>query len=70
MIPEPAWREMERRNFVNALEQANWKISGKGGAAELLSIKASTLESRMEAFAIEKPSPEDARTFFWVYNVT
>ena len=39
-----------------ALRQANWKISGKGGAAELLEIKPSTLESRMKAFAIERPT--------------
>ncbi len=55
VIPEPAWRELERRNLLNALRRANWKISGKGGAAELLEIKPSTLESRMKAFAIEKP---------------
>ncbi|HEX6099703.1 MAG TPA: sigma-54 dependent transcriptional regulator [Thermoanaerobaculia bacterium] len=54
VVPEAAWRELERRNLLNALERANWKISGKGGAAELLQIKPSTLESRMKAFAIEK----------------
>ena len=55
VVPEAAWRELERRNLLNALRRANWKISGKGGAAELLQIKPSTLESRMKAFAIEKP---------------
>jgi transcriptional regulator with GAF, ATPase, and Fis domain len=55
VVPEAQWRELERRNLVNALKRANWKISGKGGAAELLEIKPSTLESRMKAFAIEKP---------------
>jgi DNA-binding NtrC family response regulator len=55
IIPEPAWRELERRNLLNALQRANWKISGKGGAAELLEIKPSTLESRMKVFAIERP---------------
>ncbi|MFP5247612.1 MAG: sigma-54-dependent transcriptional regulator [Thermoanaerobaculia bacterium] len=55
VIPEAAWRELERRNLINALERANWKISGKGGAAELLEIKPSTLESRMKAFAIRRP---------------
>ena len=55
VIPEAAWREMERRNLLNALQKTNWKISGKGGAAELLEIKPSTLESRMKAFAIERP---------------
>jgi transcriptional regulator with GAF, ATPase, and Fis domain len=55
IVPESAWRELERRNLVRALKQANWKISGKGGAAELLEIKPSTLESRMKALAIERP---------------
>jgi two-component system, NtrC family, nitrogen regulation response regulator GlnG len=55
IIAEPQWREMERANILNALRRANWKISGRGGAAELLSVKPSTLESRMKAFAIEKP---------------
>jgi transcriptional regulator with GAF, ATPase, and Fis domain len=55
VIPEASWRELERRNLLNALKQTNWKISGKGGAAELLEIKPSTLESRMKSFAIEKP---------------
>jgi DNA-binding NtrC family response regulator len=55
IISEPQWRDMERANLLNALRRANWKISGTGGAAELLHIKPSTLESRMRAFAIEKP---------------
>jgi DNA-binding NtrC family response regulator len=55
VIPEASWRELERRNLLNALRQSNWKISGKNGAAELLDIKPSTLESRMKTFAIERP---------------
>ena len=55
IISEPQWRDLERANLLNALRRANWKISGRGGAAELLHIKPSTLESRMKAFAIEKP---------------
>lgn len=55
IISDPQWRDMERTNLLNALRRANWKISGRGGAAELLHIKPSTLESRMKAFAIEKP---------------
>jgi len=55
IITDPQWRELERRNILKALERTNWKISGKGGAADLLQIKPSTLESRMKSFAIEKP---------------
>ncbi len=56
VVPDPQWRELERQNIVNALERANWKISGQGGAAQLLQLKASTLESRMKSYAIEKPN--------------
>jgi two-component system, NtrC family, nitrogen regulation response regulator GlnG len=56
VISEPQWRDLERQNLLNALRRANWKISGRGGAAEMLSVKPSTLESRMKAFAIEKPA--------------
>ena len=55
VIPEAHWRELERQNLLNALRRANWKISGRGGAAEMLGVKPSTLESRMKGFAIEKP---------------
>jgi DNA-binding NtrC family response regulator len=55
ILAEPQWRDLERTNLMNALRRANWKISGPGGAAELLGIKPSTLESRMKSFAIEKP---------------
>jgi len=55
ILSEAQWRDMERTNLLNALRRANWKISGRGGAAELLHVKPSTLESRMKAFAIEKP---------------
>jgi DNA-binding NtrC family response regulator len=56
VIPEAEWRERERRNLLNALQRANWKISGKGGAAEMLGVKPSTLESRIKAFAIGRPT--------------
>jgi len=54
-IPDADWREMERLNLLNALARTNWKVSGTGGAAELLGIKPSTLESRMKALAISRP---------------
>jgi len=49
------WRRLERQNIVNALERCNWKVSGTSGAAELLGLSPSTLESRMKAFTIERP---------------
>ncbi|MBK5260178.1 MAG: sigma-54-dependent Fis family transcriptional regulator [Thermoanaerobaculia bacterium] len=55
IFSDPAWRELEKANLLNALRRTNWKISGKGGAADLLAVRPSTLESRMRAFRIEKP---------------
>jgi DNA-binding NtrC family response regulator len=46
--------ESERDHILSALERCNWKISGKGGAAELLAINSSTLYSRIKKLKIEK----------------
>src|SRR5882724_4037888 len=46
--------ENERDHILAALEQCDWKIYGKGGAAELLDINASTLHSRMKKLHIGK----------------
>ena len=47
---------LERRNIVAALEHAEWKVSGAGGAAELLGLKASTLAYQMKQLGISKSS--------------
>ena len=49
-----AMREMERRHILKALGACGWKISGKGGAAELLGLKGGTLYARMRKLGIEK----------------
>ncbi len=36
-------RDFQKANIVKALEQANWKVSGSGGAAELLGVRPTTL---------------------------
>jgi two-component system response regulator HydG len=46
--------ENERDHILTALEKCQWKIYGKGGAAELLEINGSTLHSRMKKLGIEK----------------
>jgi transcriptional regulator with GAF, ATPase, and Fis domain len=48
-------RRRERDNIITALRQTKWKISGEGGAAELLGIKPTTLTSRMKKMGIERP---------------
>ena len=46
---------LERANMLAALEQANWQVSGANGAANLLGINPSTLNSRLKALGIKKP---------------
>jgi two-component system response regulator HydG len=46
--------ENERAHILAALESCAWKLYGKGGAAELLQINASTLNSRMKKLGITR----------------
>ena len=54
-LTEAELQRRERENLVQVLEAANWKISGRDGAAELLGVKATTLLSRMDKWGIKKP---------------
>ena len=45
--------ELEGANIVRALELTNGKVSGNGGAAELLGMKPSTLSSRIRALGLK-----------------
>lgn len=47
-------KEMERRFIIDVLNTTNWKISGKGGTAELLGVNYNTLYSRMKKLGIKK----------------
>ncbi|MGI9517864.1 MAG: helix-turn-helix domain-containing protein, partial [Pirellulaceae bacterium] len=49
-------KDLERRNLMSALARSNWKISGAGGAAELLGVNAATLSSRLRAMGITRPT--------------
>ncbi|MEM7039061.1 MAG: sigma 54-interacting transcriptional regulator [Bacteroidota bacterium] len=51
--------EVNRRHIVSALKSTNWKISGDGGAAKILGLKPTTLESRMKKLGIQRST--DAR---------
>ena len=44
--------DAERQQILAALEQTNWTIAGPNGAAALLGMKRSTLQSRMQKLAI------------------
>ena len=49
-------REFQKANIVKALEQANWKVSGPGGAAELLGVRPTTLADRIRTYKIKRPA--------------
>ncbi|MDQ2863046.1 MAG: hypothetical protein M3R50_05230 [Bacteroidota bacterium] len=44
--------ENDREYILNILEHTNGKISGEGGAAELMGIPTTTLNSRMKRLGI------------------
>jgi formate hydrogenlyase transcriptional activator len=42
----------ERQQILAALEQSNWTVAGPNGAAAILGLKRSTLQSRMQKLGI------------------
>ena len=47
--------EVESEHFQRVLRATNWRIRGKGGAAEILGLKPTTLEARMNKLGIHRP---------------
>ncbi|MDP6634085.1 MAG: sigma 54-interacting transcriptional regulator [Phycisphaerae bacterium] len=47
--------EVQKRHIVEILERTDWRVRGSGGAAEILGLKPSTLESRMAKLGIRRP---------------
>ena len=56
VMSEKQMRDFQRKNLKKALELTNWKVSGTGGAAELLGIRPTTLSDRIKAFKFKKPA--------------
>ncbi len=50
------FQELEKANLIAALQCANWKIWGPGGAADLLAMKPSTLTYQMKVLGVAKHS--------------
>jgi PAS domain S-box-containing protein len=49
-------KELQKANLIKALRQTNWRVSGAGGAAELLGVRPTTLADRMRTYKIKRPS--------------
>lgn len=67
-LPEPASGEnfandtlesVERRHILGVLAKTGWRVTGKGGAAEILGMKRTTLQSRMKKLGIVRPDDAD-----------
>ena len=48
--------DAERRHITGVLQQTGWRLSGQGGAAEILGLKRTTLQSKMKKLGIRRPS--------------
>jgi formate hydrogenlyase transcriptional activator len=48
--------DVEREHIRQALERTQWLVGGPSGAAAILGIKRTTLQSKMIKFGIERPS--------------
>ncbi len=51
---EAEWRQKERENLMKALHHAGGKVSGPGGAAELLGVNSNTMASRLRTLGIAR----------------
>ncbi len=58
MRTDAQFRQIEAENIRAALKAANGKVSGPGGAAELLGIKPTTLASRLKSLKLNPTTIE------------
>jgi transcriptional regulator with GAF, ATPase, and Fis domain len=54
-LNEKEMREFQKNNTLAALKRANWRVSGPGGAADLLGVKPTTLADRIRSYGIRRP---------------
>jgi formate hydrogenlyase transcriptional activator len=50
-----ALEDVDREHILRVLEQTGWRVQGEGGAAQILGLKRTTLQSRMAKLGIRKP---------------
>jgi formate hydrogenlyase transcriptional activator len=53
-VPTNTLADSERRHIIEVLERTGWRISGKNGAAEILGMKRTTLQSKMKTLGIKR----------------
>jgi PAS domain S-box-containing protein len=55
ILPIRELQQLERENILRALESSGWRVAGRDGAASMLGINPSTLNSRIRALGIQRP---------------
>jgi formate hydrogenlyase transcriptional activator len=48
--------DAERRHILGVLQKSGWRLSGQGGAAKILGLKRTTLQSKMKKLGIKRPT--------------
>jgi len=46
--------DVERKHILSVLERTSWRVMGKDGAAEILGLKRTTLQSKMKKLGIKR----------------
>ncbi len=49
--------QIQRDHILQVLERTGWRVSGPRGAASVLGLRPTTLESRMKKLGIQRPTP-------------
>jgi transcriptional regulator of acetoin/glycerol metabolism len=53
-------KDTERKHILAVLEKTGWRLSGDGGAAEVLGLKRTTLRAKMKRLGIKRSNkPQD-----------
>ncbi len=51
--------QLQKEHIINVLKHTSWKVSGAGGAAEILGMRPTTLISRMEKLGVKRSLDAD-----------
>ncbi len=57
VMTDPEMKRRERDNIVAALKHSHGRIYGRGGAAELLGMRPTTLSARIKKLRLKRPTP-------------
>ena len=54
-VPLRSFAEVQREGILRTLERTGWRVSGPKGAAAVLGLKPTTLESKMKKLGLRRP---------------